>query len=115
MYICLFNSLVIFLYYVLEPTVIVVTREVFSVDEEVVILVKLPELAIDHVEVLVAEEVSHLVDIVLVLQEPQRGEELGAAQLRDGDLAGPGAVHLVEYPGYHLHNQSVLLAKLVRR
>ena len=23
-------------------------------------------------------------------------------KLRDGDLAGPGPVHLVEYPGYHL-------------
>ena len=90
---------------------IVVTREVFSVDEEVVILVELPELAIDHVEVLVAEEVGHLVDVVLVLQEPQRGEKLGAAELGDGDLAGPGAVHLVEYPGYHLYNQSGQLAK----
>ena len=26
-------------------------------------------------------------------------------KLRDGDLAGPGPVHLVEYPGYHLQYQ----------
>ena len=38
-----------------------------------------------------------------------RGEEGGApapAELGDGDLAGPGAVDLVEYPGYHLEQAS---------
>ena len=32
------------------------------------VFVQLPELAVDHVEVLVAEEVGDLVDIVLVLE-----------------------------------------------
>ena len=40
---------------------VVVPRKVLPVDEQVVVLVKLPELAVDHVEVLVAEEVRHLV------------------------------------------------------
>ena len=31
------------------------------------VLVKLPKLAINHIEVLVTEEVCHLIDIVLVL------------------------------------------------
>ena len=39
---------------------VVVPRKVLPVDEQVVVLVQLPELAVDHVEVLVAEEVRHL-------------------------------------------------------
>ena len=41
-------------------TVIIVPGEILPVDEEVVVLVQLPELAVDHVEVLVAEEFRHL-------------------------------------------------------
>ena len=40
---------------------VVVPGKVLPVDEQVVVLVQLPELAVDHVEVLVAEEVRHLV------------------------------------------------------
>ena len=40
---------------------VVMPRKVLPVDEQVVVLVQLPELAVDHVEVLVAEEVRHLV------------------------------------------------------
>ena len=40
---------------------VVVPRKVLPVDEQVVVLVQLPELAVDHVKVLVAEEVRHLV------------------------------------------------------
>ena len=39
---------------------VVVPRKVLPVNEQVVVLVQLPELAVDHVEVLVAEEVRHL-------------------------------------------------------
>ena len=39
---------------------VVVSSEVLSVYEQVVVLVELPELAVDDVEVLVAEEVGHL-------------------------------------------------------
>ena len=39
---------------------VVMPRKVLPVDEQVVVLVQLPELAVDHVEVLVAEEVRHL-------------------------------------------------------
>ena len=47
------------------PTVVVVPGEILPVDEQVVILVELPELAVDDVEVLVAEEVRHLVQQTL--------------------------------------------------
>ena len=55
---------------------VVMPRKVLPVDEQVVVLVQLPELAVYHVEVLVAEEIGHLVDVVLVLQESQRRKEL---------------------------------------
>ena len=32
------------------------------------VLVQLPELAVDHVEMFVAEEVGHLIDVILVLE-----------------------------------------------
>ena len=47
-------------------TMIIMPCQVFSVDEEVVIFVEFPELAIDDVEVLVAEEVSDLIDVLLL-------------------------------------------------
>ena len=40
---------------------VVVPGQVLPVDEQVVIPVQLPELAVDHVEVLVAEVLRHLV------------------------------------------------------
>ena len=39
---------------------VVVSGEILPVYEQVVVLVELPELAVDDVEVLVAEEVGHL-------------------------------------------------------
>ena len=42
------------------PTMVVVSCKIFPVDEQVVVLVELPELAVDDIEVLVAEEVGHL-------------------------------------------------------
>ena len=41
-------------------TVIVVPGQILPVYEEVVVLVQLPELAVDHVEVLVAEVLGDL-------------------------------------------------------
>ena len=50
-------------------TMIVVPGEVLPVDEEVVVLVQLPELAVYHIEMFVAEKVGDLIDVVLVLEE----------------------------------------------
>ena len=47
-------------------TMVIVPRQVLSVDEEVMVLVKLPEFTVDDVEVLVAEEVGDLVDVLLL-------------------------------------------------
>ena len=49
---------------------IVVAGEIFLVDEEIVVLVQLPELAVDDVKVFVAEEIGDLIDVLFVLQQP---------------------------------------------
>ena len=46
---------------------VIVSVEIVTINEEIMILVQLPELAVDHVEVLVAEVFCHLVDVILVL------------------------------------------------
>ncbi len=83
-------------------TVIVVAGQILFVDEEVVILVELPELAVDDVKVFVAEEVGDLVDVVLLLEQADRGQQIRVAQLAQADLARPRPVHVVENPRYHL-------------
>jgi hypothetical protein len=54
----------------MQLTMVIVPGQVLPVDEEVVILVQLPELAVDDVEVFVAEEISDLID-VLLLEKPE--------------------------------------------
>ena len=66
------------------------------------VLVQLPELAINHVEMLVAEEVCHLIDVVLVLEQLQSRQELWSPQLRHCDLATPWTVDFIENTSYHL-------------
>jgi len=51
---------------------IVVSTEVLFTDEQVMVAVKLPELAVDDVEMLVREEVGDLVNVVLALQPTYR-------------------------------------------
>jgi hypothetical protein len=43
-----------------------VSGQIFPIDEEVVVLVQFPELAVDDVKVFVAEEVRNLVDVFLL-------------------------------------------------
>lgn len=75
-------------------TVVVVPRQVLRVDEQVVVSVQLPELAVDHVEVLVGEELRQLVDVRLLLQErhvlARKPREACGSFGRPGDLARAG-------------------------
>jgi len=48
--------------------VVVVSTEILFADEQVVVAVELPELAVDDVEMFVGEEVCDLVDVVFNLQ-----------------------------------------------
>lgn len=86
---------------------VVVSRQVFGVNIKVVVGVQLPELAVDYVEVLVGEVVGDLVDVVLLLQQCQRLQEVAAAQLHHGDPTRPRTVHHIEYPLNHLELQSI--------
>ena len=43
-------------------------QQVFAIDEKVMVGIKLPELAVDYIKVLVAKEVSDLVDVILILE-----------------------------------------------
>ena len=52
-------------------TVIIMFRQVVFADEQIVVLVELPEFAVDDVEVFVREEIHYLVDVVLVVQQHQ--------------------------------------------
>ncbi len=45
---------------VLGPTMVGMSREVLHVDDQIVVRVQFPELAVDHVEMLVGEKVSDL-------------------------------------------------------
>jgi len=49
-------------------TMFIVSCEISFVDEEIMILVQLPELAVDDVEVLVREIVHDLIDVLLLFQ-----------------------------------------------
>lgn len=73
---------------------VVVPRQVLRVDEQVVVSVQLPELAVDHVEVLVGEELRQLVDVRLLLQErhvlARKPREACGSFGRPGDLARAG-------------------------
>ena len=81
-------------------TVVIVPGQVLRVDEQVVVGVQLPELAVDDVEVLVGEELRQLVDVRLLLQqrhvlqrtpEAAAGPEGGAGLPRGGPRNPPGS------------------------
>lgn len=53
-------------------TVIVVPGQILFVDKEVVVLVQLPELAVNDVKMFVAEEIGDLVDVFFLFQQTDR-------------------------------------------
>ena len=96
-------------------TVLIVTGQVLSVNKQIMIFIKLPKLAVYHIEMFVAEEVCNLVDILLVLEQFQCWQELGSSELRDCYLPAPGPVDFIEYPGYHsVHVAGVELSGLLQ-
>jgi hypothetical protein len=66
--------------------VVIVTGQIFLVDKEIVIFIQLPELAVDDVKVLVAEIVGDLVNVLLVLQQANRGQQIRMTQFGESDL-----------------------------
>ena len=53
-----------------------VSREVFLVDQEVVVCVQLPEPTVEHVEMLIAKVGSHFVYVFLVADNLKHIEEV---------------------------------------
>ena len=74
-------------------------RQVVLANVEIVISVQLPEFAVDNVEVLVAEVLRNLIDVLLLLQQLQHLEEVRLSQLRQTDRPRPGSVEAVEDAG----------------
>lgn len=81
--------------------------EIRLVDEKIVITIELPELAIDHVEMLVAEVSCYLIDIFLVLEDRDHREEIASSQLRHGNSSAPASIHAVKYPSDHLDRTKI--------
>lgn len=88
-------------------TVIVMFREIRLVDEKIVITIELPELAVDHVEMLVAEVSCYLIDIFLVLEDRDHREEIASSQLRHGNSSAPASIHAVKYSSDHLDRTKI--------
>mmetsp|Transcript_5387 Transcript_5387/g.11848 ORF Transcript_5387/g.11848 Transcript_5387/m.11848 type:complete len:312 (-) Transcript_5387:963-1898(-) len=89
-----------------------VVGQVALVQQEVVIRVQLPKLAVDDVEVLVAEELEHLVDVVLLVQKVQCLNELPPPHLTQCQLPATRPIEGVEYP--QDHGFCILLLELRR-
>mmetsp|Transcript_16578 Transcript_16578/g.42963 ORF Transcript_16578/g.42963 Transcript_16578/m.42963 type:complete len:441 (+) Transcript_16578:794-2116(+) len=93
--------------------VVVVPREVLLRELHVVIIVELPEAAVDHVEVLVREEGGGAVDVVVSVKRAQRGWERRALERGARDLGRAAPRDGVQDAQYHrLH---IPLLKLGRR
>lgn len=93
--------------------VALIAREVVFVDEEIVVGVQLPEAAVQHVEVLVREVLSHLVDVILPGYVEEHVLEVGALEVAEGDAAVVVHVYFVKYA--HHHGVRVTVLKLWRR
>lgn len=88
-------------------TVIVMFCEIRLVDEKIVITIELPELAIDHIEMLIAEVSRYLIDIFLVLEDRDHREQIASSQLRHGNPSAPASIHAVKYPSDHLDRMKI--------
>jgi len=84
-------------------------------NKQVVVLIQLPELAIDHIEVLVGEVVLDQIDVVLELERLEHPEKVGALELGERDLARPGAVdRVVDARDHRLYVAGVELLVVVQ-
>ena len=64
-------------------------EQLFSLYDEIVVLIKFPELAIDDVKVFVGEKLCFTVDVIGALEMRQHFEKIAPSQFRDADSTGP--------------------------
>ena len=69
--------------------------EIILTDEEIMVLIQLPELTVYHIEVLVGEKVHHLVNVLLLLQVVQCLKVTGVRG--QGRSGSKGQVHLMSF------------------
>ena len=84
-----------------------VSREVLSVNNQIVVCIKLPELAIDDIKVFIGEEIGDLVDVWLILQQSQDLEKIATTQLTGCDATIPVAIHNIEDATDHLREREM--------
>lgn len=82
-------------------TTIVMSSEIISINEEIMVLIQFPKFTIYDIEVFIAEIIRDLIDVVLLLEELDDLEEIRLSQFRERDPARPRFVHVEKYPGYH--------------
>ena len=103
-------------HHAVRQRVVPVPQQILLVDEEVVVAVQLPELAVHDVKVLVREKSQNLVDVLLVVHVRHRLQQVAAPQLAQGHLPVPRRVHRVEDPIRHRLQVPVLkLGRLLQK
>ena len=80
----------------LPPTMSFVSREVLSINNQIMVCVQLPELAVDDRKVFIGEEVCDLIDVRLILEKGEDLEKVATTQLTSCDTTIPIAIHNVE-------------------
>ena len=85
-----------------------IAREVFLVDQKVMISVKLPKTAIEYIEVLIGEELPHFVDIFLSSDHEKSVFQCGPLKVPEIDLAIIVHVNLIKDSHYNCVSIAVL-------
>ena len=93
------------LHAVATPTMVLVSREVLSINDKIMVRVKLPEFAIDDIKVFVREEVGYLINVWFLLEQRQHLEEVAPAKLAGRDAAVPVAINNVKDTTDYLQKQ----------
>lgn len=81
---------------------IIVSGQVLPIDEQIVVLVQLPEFAVNDVKVLITEEVGDLVDVIFFLEKTEGGQQIGPPQLAQSYESTPRTIDDKEDSSYHL-------------
>lgn len=74
---------------------IIMPCQIQLINIKVMISIQLPELAVNHVKVFIAEERHDLIDILLLLQQLDHFHKIRLSQLRHRHATRPTAIHAV--------------------
>jgi len=80
--------------------VALIPREVFLVDEKVMVRVQLPEATVENVEMLVRKVLADFIDIFLIADHHHRLEQVRVLEVSERDVTIVICVKNVEYAHY---------------